>query len=318
MNITVIIPTYCRPTDLARCLEGFKLQSRSADEILVVVRDTDTATWNFLQNYDPQFLPLKILTVKVTGVVAAMNLGLDVATGDIISFIDDDAVPHADWLSKIEAHFLADEQIAGVGGRDRIYQGKQLVEGQEAVVGKLCWFGRMIPYHHLGVGTAREVDILKGVNMSFRCQAIADMRFDTRMKGTGAQVHFEVGFCLSLKRANWKLIYDPQIVVDHHLGQRFDEDLREQVNPVAYFNSVHNQTLAILEHFSPQQRIIFALWAILVGTRGAFGLVQLLRFLPTEGTLALKKWLLSMQGRRQGWLTWQESNRLKPTPITLS
>ena len=313
MKITVIIPTYLRSADLNRCLTGFKKQIRPADEILVIVRDTDSSTWEFLKSFDPESLPLKILTVKVAGVVAAMNVGLDAATGDIVSFIDDDAVPHLDWLAKIETHFLVDERLAGVGGRDRMYQGNQLVEGQEPVVGKLRWFGRMIPHHHLGVGTAREVDILKGVNMSFRGQAIADRHFDQRMKGTGAQVHFEVAFCLSLKRAGWKLLYDPQIMVDHYLAPRFDEDQREQVNPVAYSNSVHNQTVAILEHFSPQQRMIFALWSILVGTRGAYGLVQLLRFLPTEGTLSLKKWLLSMQGRQQGWLTWQESNPIEPT-----
>ena len=312
MNITVIIPTYLRPADLNRCLTGLKKQIRLADEILVIVRDTDRSTWDFLKSFDSESLPLKILIVKVTGVVAAMNVGLDVATGDIVSFIDDDAVPHIDWLAKIEAHFLANDRLGGVGGRDRMYQGERLVEGQKPVVGKLRWFGRMIPYHHLGVGAAREVDILKGVNMSFRRLAIADMHFDGRMKGTGAQVHFEAAFCLSLKRAGWKLIYDPQILVDHYLAPRFDEDLRDRVNPVAYANSVHNQTLAILEHFSPPQRIVFALWAIFVGTRGAYGIVQLLRFLPTEGILALKKWLFSMQGRRQGWLTWQESNSSKP------
>jgi GT2 family glycosyltransferase len=318
VKITVIIPTYRRAVDLNRCLTGFKKQVRPADEILVAVRDTDSSTCEFLKTFDSQSLPLKILTVKVTGVVAAMNVGLDSATGDIVSFIDDDAVPHVDWLAKIEAYFLADEEIGGVGGRDRIYQDNRLVEGREPVVGKLRWFGRMIPYHHIGVGPKREVDILKGVNMSYRRTAIGDRHFDKRMKGTGAQVHFEVAFCLSLKRAGWKLIYDPQILVAHYLAQRFDEDQRQQVNPIAYSNSVHNQTLAILEHFLPPQRIIFALWSIFVGTRGAYGIGQLFRFLPTEGTLAWKKWLLSMQGRRQGWLTWQESNRLKSNSTTLS
>lgn len=318
MNITVIIPTYLRSTDLERCLNGLKRQSRLADEILVVIRDTDTDTWGFFQRYDTELLYLKTLTVRDTGVVAAMNIALDAATGDIISFIDDDAVPHIDWLSQTEAHFKTDPNLAGVGGRDLMYQGEHLIEGEKPIVGKLQWFGRMIGNHHLGNGAAREVDILKGVNMSYRREAIANMRFDQRMKGTGAQVHFEVAFCLSLKRAGWKLIYDPQILVAHYLAQRFDEDLRDQFNAVAFLNEVHNETLAIVEHFSSQQRILFALWAILIGTRKAFGLFQLFRFLPTEGILAFKKWLLSMQGRRQGWLTWQESDNLKSKSNMLS
>lgn len=309
MKITVIIPSYRRPAFLKNCLNGFKKQLRLADEILVIVRETDNSTWELLEKFPAESLPLKIFTVKMTGVIAAMNLGLDFARGDIISFIDDDAVPHNDWLAKIEAHFLADPELAGVGGRDRLYQGKQLVEGQKPVVGKLQWFGRTIANHHLGFGSAREADFLKGVNMSYRYQAIENMRFDRRMKGTGAQVHFEIAFGLTLKRAGWKLIYDPQIVVDHYCAERFDEDRRDSFNPVAFFNEVHNETLAIVEHFSPPKRILFLTWAMLVGTRRAFGLVQLIRFLPPEGKLAFQKWLISIQGRREGYLSWQKSER---------
>lgn len=310
MKTTVIIPTYRRPASLKDCLNGFKKQLRLADEILVVVRETDNLTWEFLEKFDAESLPLKILTVKATGVVAAMNLGLDTAGGDIVNFIDDDAVPHNDWLAKIEAHFLADPELAGVGGRDRLYKGKQLVKGEQHVVGKLQWFGRMIANHEIGVGAAREVDFLKGVNMSYRRAFIKDMHFDNRMKGTGAQVHFEVAFCLPLKRAGLKLIYDPQIVVDHYWAERFDEDIRDEFNLVAFFNEVHNETLAILEYFSSRhRRIIFIIWAMLVGTRRSFGLVQLIRFLPKEGRLAFNKWLVSIKGRKQGWLSWQQSKR---------
>jgi glycosyltransferase involved in cell wall biosynthesis len=309
VKITVIIPTYRRPTHLSNCLTGLKQQIRLADEILLIVRDADNLTWEFLENFNSGFLPLKTLIVKVTGVVAAMNLGLETAKGDIVCFIDDDAVPHNDWLAKIEAHFLADPQLIGLGGRDRMYlENEKLLEGQKPVVGKLQWFGRMIANHHLGVGKAREVDFLKGVNMSYRREAIKNRHFDQRMKGTGAQTHFELSFCLSLKRDGCKLLYDPQIVVEHYLAERFDEDIRDRFNPVAFFNEVHNETLAILEHFSPSRRILFMTWAMLVGTRKAFGLIQLIRFLPKENKLAIDKWLASIQGRREGWLSWQKSD----------
>ena len=312
MNITVIIPTYRRPKYLHNCLTGFKQQTRLADEILLMVRDTDDLTWGFLSDFNAESLPLKTLTVKVTGVIAAMNLGLAAAGGDIVCFIDDDAVPHNDWLAKIEAHFLADPKLVGLGGRDRIYLGtEKLIEDRKPIVGKLQWFGRMIANHQSGIGEPREVDFLKGVNMSYRRKAIENMSFDRRMKGTGAQVHFEVSFGLSLKRAGCKLLYDPEVVVDHYLAERFDEDLRDRFNPVAFFNEVHNETLAIVEHFPVHRRIIFAVWAILVGTRKAFGLVQLIRFLPQEGKLAIDKWLISIRGRREGWLSWQKSIRAK-------
>ena len=313
MKITVIIPTYRRPKYLYNCLTGLKQQIRLADEILLTVRDSDRLTWEFLSSFDTELLPIKILIVKARGVVAAMNLGLEAAGGDIVCFIDDDAVPRRDWLTKIEAHFVADPELVGLGGRDYMYlEGKKLVEGQKPVVGKLQWFGRMIANHHLGVGKPREVDFLKGVNMSYRREAIADRYFDWRMKGTGAQAHLEVSFCLSLKRTGCKLLYDPQIVVDHYLAERFDEDARDRFNSIAFFNEVHNETLSILEHFSSPRRTLFMAWAMLVGTRKAFGLVQLVRFLPQEGRLAFDKWLVSILGRREGWLSWRKSDRAKP------
>ena len=305
MTITVVVPTYRRPQDLYRCLEALKNQTCQATEIIVTVRDIDVETWEFLKTYERGLLPLKTVTVSVTGVIAAMNAAVAVARGEIIAFTDDDAAPHPDWLQKINAHFMADEKVAGVGGKDFMYENGQLVTGKEEIVGKIQWFGRTIGNHHVGIGEAREVEVLKGVNMSFRRSVFRDLKFDTRMLGTGAQVHFEIAFCTKLILAGWKLIYDPEILVDHYRAQRFDEDMRHQFNEVAWFNEVHNLTLALLEYLPPSRRNFYLAWSVLVGTRKGFGLVQLLRFFPQDGSLAVKKWLLSVQGRWQAWLNWR-------------
>ncbi len=272
----------------------------------MVVRDTDTQTWEFLSEFNAGNLPLRTVKVMVPGVVAALNAGLEAVEGDIVSITDDDAAPHTDWLERIADHFTNDTSLGGVGGRDWVYQNQKLADDSRGVVGKLQWFGRVIGNHHLGVGTLREVDVLKGVNMSFRSYAIAPLHFDTRMRGTGAQVHFELAFCLTLKRAGWKLIYDPQVAVDHYPATRFDEDKRQQFNHIAFTNAVHNETLALLEHFSYLQRLVFFLWSALVGTREALGFMQWLRLLPQQGNLAGQKWLASIRGRWQGFCTWQQ------------
>jgi cellulose synthase/poly-beta-1,6-N-acetylglucosamine synthase-like glycosyltransferase len=309
MKNTVLIPTYRRPQDLSRCLLALQAQTKPVDQVIVVIRDTDTQTWEFLAQSPPN-LPLHTVKVTIPGVVAALNAGLAAVEGDIVSITDDDAAPHPDWLEKINAHFIADNRIAGVGGRDWIYQGNQLLDDSRQIVGKLQWFGRVIGNHHLGVGKSREVDILKGVNMSFRQEAMsttgyanAQLRFDERMRGTGAQAHFEMAFTLALKRAGWKLIYDPQVAVDHYPAQRFDEDQRNNFNELAFINLVHNETLVLLENLPPLRRAVFLLWAILVGTRDSLGLVQWLRLLPTQGQLAGKKCWASLRGRWQGWQT---------------
>jgi GT2 family glycosyltransferase len=305
MSITVIIPTYRRSKDLERCLEALSKQNRLADEILIIVRETDSETWHFLNEF-VSWLPIKSVTVNFPGVIAAMNTGLSISQGDIVVFTDDDAAPHEDWLQRMEASYFEDthKSIGGVGGRDYIYLNGELWQGEKGSVGKLLPFGKVIGNHHLGTGASREVDILKGVNMSFRREAIQDQFFDSRMLGSGAQVHFEVEFCLRLRKLGWKLIYDPSIAVDHFCAQRFDEDQRNQFNEVALFNEIHNETLALLGYLPTPRRILFYVWAILIGHRRALGLLQLLRFLPNEGTFAFKKWFIAMKGRSAGWSTW--------------
>ncbi|MEA5504079.1 glycosyltransferase [Halotia wernerae UHCC 0503] len=317
MRNTVLIPTYRRPLDLSRCLSALQVQTKLVDQVIVVVRDTDTETWQFLDQFNSHNLPLHTVKVTQPGVVAALNAGLAAVEGDIVSITDDDAAPHPDWLEKITAHFNLDSGLAGVGGRDWIYQSNKLENGSRQVVGKLQWFGRVIGNHHLGVGEPRQVDVLKGVNMSFRTQALANppqnirqLRFDERMRGTGAQVHFEMAFTFALKRTGWQLLYDPSVAVDHYPAKRFDEDQRHNFNEIAFINLVHNETLALLEHLPPLRQTIFLLWAVLVGTRDSFGLVQWLRFLPSQGQLATKKCLASWRGRWQGWLTYQRFKTL--------
>ncbi len=310
MKITVIVPTYRRPKDLARCLQALDKQTRPADEVLVVIRDTDIETWLFLETFNSESLPLLTMTVKVPGVIAAMNMGLDEAHGEIVAFTDDDAAPHTDWLARIETHFLSDKSVGGVGGRDFVYKDNQLVERTCKVVGKVQWFGRVIGNHCFGRGKPQEVDVLKGVNMSFRQTAIKNLRFDERMRGTGAQVHFELAFTLSLRRAGWKLIYDPKVAVDHYPAQRLNEERlvwSASFDQIASINAAHNETLILLEHLPSMRRFVFLLWAVLIGTRDLLGFLQLLRFLPRKGILTVYKWLASMRGRWQGWLTWQQS-----------
>ena len=305
MTITAIVPTYRRPKDLERCLEALKQQTRPADEVLITVRDTDTETWTFLKTFHYAPLPLQAVTVKVPGVVAAMNAGLDVAKGELVAFTDDDAAPRPDWLERLEAYY-ADAGVGGVGGKDFIDEENQWQQVEKRVVGKVQWFGRVIGNHHFGVGEAREVEVLKGVNMSFRRSAIVPIRFDERMLGSGAQVHFECSCCFTLKRAGWKLIYDPKITVDHYPGQRFDEDQRHQFDRMATVNQVHNETLGMLEYLPPLRRAIYLVWGVIIGTRWQRGFLQSLRFLPSEGSLSGKKLLASLQGRWKGWQTWRQ------------
>ena len=311
MIITVLIPTYHRTRDLVRCLEALRDQSRAADEILLVVRDTDSETRDLLARREHSTLPLRTVEVMEPGSGTARNAGLATAQGEIIAFTDDDSAPRPDWLARIEKHFLADPEVGGVGGRDWIYYDDQVNNGAREIVGKVRWFGRIIANHHLGVGGPREVDILKGVNMSYRRAALHHIRFDERLlEAGGVQSVEDYLFSMEVKRAGWKLIYDPAVAVDHYQAPRFEahrsfEASRESFNSTAVSSRAHNQTLMLLERFSPLQRLVFILWALLVGSRNAFGLVQWLRFFPREGRVARDKLRAALKGRLEGYKTWR-------------
>ncbi len=310
MIITVLVPTYRRTDDLRRCLEALKKQIRPADEVIVVARDTDSQTWELLKEYSTGSLPLRPVTVDVPGVITAMNAGLAAAQGEIIALTDDDAAPHRDWLQRIEAHFAADDKLAVVGGRDWMYINNQLVDGARADVGKLQWWGRLVGNHHLGAGGPREVDFVKGVNSSYRTEPLRRIGgFDTRLRGDGAAVHWEISLGLTLKRAGWRLLYDPAVAVDHYPAPRFDIDQRNKFNAEAVSNMVHNETLCVLNYLPPIRRPIYLVWTALLGTGEAPGVLQVPRLLAQRQPNAFRRWRAAIRGRVAGWQTFLGNER---------
>ncbi|CAM3323723.1 MULTISPECIES: glycosyltransferase family 2 protein [Paenibacillus] len=305
MTISVIIPTYKRVDALQHCLEGIQRQTRYPDEIMLVVRNTDERTLNYLRCLNIR--NTKIALIEGSGVIAALNAGIRQSTGSVIVLTDDDTVPHTNWLEQLERHYVSNSEIGGVGGRDIVFlRGHEIPAGKQEV-GIIKPYGRIIGNHHVGIGSAREVDILKGANMSFRREAICGLAFDERMKGTGAQVHNELEFSLAVKKKGWKLIYDPTVCVDHFPAERFDEDQRNSFNETAFLNAVHNETYAVLKHFGTRHRALYVLWVLIVGSKASPGIIQFLRMFPRERTAALKKVWLAYKGRWDGWRTWRGS-----------
>ena len=250
MHISVVVPTYRRPQSLACCLDALDRQTRLADETIVVVRGDDAAGQEVVR---ARSRAVRLVLVQRPGVVAAMNAGLEASSGDVIALTDDDSAPHADWLARIAAMFASDSRIAAVGGRDWVYSYRtgRLIEGSEPVVGTIGWFGRVTGNHHVGVGQARDVDVLKGVNLSVRGELLRQVRFDERLRGVGTEHHWELALCLELRRRGWRIVYDPAIAVDHYIQPRVDDS--RQFDSLELRDSTHNETVAVLEYLSPLQ-----------------------------------------------------------------
>lgn len=312
MTISVIIPTYQRFEELRRCLQALASQMRAPDEVVVVVRDTDEETRGFLDRAKVNHPNLRIANVTTPGQVSALNAGLVEAKGDIIAFTDDDTVPHSDWLRLIEGHFQADPRIGAVGGRDWCYINNQLLGEKRLIVGKLFWFGLLMDNHHLGTGKPRQVDHLKGANMSFRKEALSGIRFDERLRGRGAQSRNDLGVCLAVKRRGWKIVYDPRIAVSHYIAKRYDEDQRGKFNNLATENMAFNETLVLLKHLSTIRKVFYVSWALFVGNRGTPGAILFMRdFFIRRKREYWERFPAALRGRWEAWKVWMSSRNHK-------
>lgn len=292
----VLICSYQRPGELLSCLAALSEQRRRPDEVIVVARDSDADTLDALRARRPDGLPLRVLTVAAPGKVVALNAGLDACRTDILTIADDDTVARPDWLERIFEHFAADPTLGGLGGRDRCHDGAAFDDRRRRVVGKLQWFGRTIGNHHLGCGGPREVDFLKGANMSYRAEAFAALRFDPRLRGRGAQPHEDLAFSLAVRRAGWTLLYDPAVLIEHYPGRRAEPRYyvggTKLADSAGFFDACFNNAVALWDALPPARRAAYAVWVLLVGTRVLPGLVQAARMTPGEGWGAWRKLLL--------------------------
>nr|WP_318289658.1 glycosyltransferase family 2 protein [Paraburkholderia sp. BL8N3] len=298
MKVSVLVPTYRRPTDLLKCLQALAMQEMPATEVLVVCRTDDQDTHDALELLPApsRDLPIRVVSVTDGGQVAALNAGIAACACEIVCITDDDAMPHPDWIRRIVAHFEADPAIGGVGGLDRLHVGGRLLTGRHKQVGIVQASGRTVGNHHLGYGAPRCVDILKGANMSFRAEVVKAIGVDRRLKGTGAQVHNDLGLSLAVRRTGMKLLYDPLVQVDHYQAERFDEDSRTAPALIAHANSSYNLNLVLLDHFPGERGLKVWRWYRLVGTRDAPGLVQVVRMLLKGERGIFRRWHAVRQG----------------------
>lgn len=307
-TISVLVPSWRRPDDLARCLRALAAQRVAPFEVVVGARADDPATAEVVAaEAARRAYPVTLATTAEPGVIAAMTAALARVRGDIVALTDDDAEPRPDWIEKLDACFVH-PRVGGVGGRD--WQPTE--RGDHHDVGRVQWFGRVIGHHHLGAGEARPVDVLKGVNAAFRTALVRAVGFDDRLRGSGAQMFWELALCLPLRRAGWILLYDPAIAVDHHIAPRHDADQRHRGTFTAgpQVDAVHNETLVLLEHLRGVRRAVFLCWALLVGTRIEPGLLQAPRLLLRgEGHVAARV-RSTWAGRIAGWRAWR---RFRPS-----
>ena len=275
MRMGVVIPTYRRPESLDQCLEGLSRQARPPDEVIVVIREDDEESAAALERWR-HWNELKVVRDLIGGgAVSQYNCGLDASRADVIGITDDDAVPRPEWLARLEHHFQKNPDLGGVGGRDFVIERGSLLTGKARCVGNVQWFGRVVGNHHIFTRLEPSIEILKGVNMTFRAAAIESLRFDQDLRGKGAQVCLDMAFSMQVRKRGWRLLYDPEVAVDHFPAPRFDADQRSGPSLQAIEDGSFNFYLTLRRHMRPGfRRGTALLWAWLVGVERSPGVFR--------------------------------------------
>lgn len=112
MSVVVCVYTEERWDDVQKAVESISTQHVRPHEIILVV-DHNPELFSRMQAAFPSVLVVE--NQQARGLSGGKNTGVSLATGDVVAFLDDDAVASADWLRQLGAAY-ADENVVGVGG----------------------------------------------------------------------------------------------------------------------------------------------------------------------------------------------------------
>ncbi len=112
--MTIIIPTYKRAGILPTMLSALKRQTNKNFDVVMVVKPSGDGTEQLLKQAQ-NFLKIKIITQTEGHIIDAYFLGVKNSTGDIVAFLDDDAIPAENWVEETVKTFQ-NPNVAAVTG----------------------------------------------------------------------------------------------------------------------------------------------------------------------------------------------------------
>jgi glycosyltransferase involved in cell wall biosynthesis len=132
-SVSVVIPTYKRADLLPHLLSAFEKQTYRDFDLVFVVKPSGDGTEAVLESAAAQ---LKIKTLIQTNghIVDAYFQGVKHTTGDIVAFLDDDALPAPDWLQETVKLFQSQQAEAVTGDSYPVLiktEDRQIIEEEE-------------------------------------------------------------------------------------------------------------------------------------------------------------------------------------------
>jgi glycosyltransferase involved in cell wall biosynthesis len=213
-TVSVVV---CTHTDrrlglLRECVDSLFAADPAPHEVIVVVDDNPGLLARL-----PALLPERtaIIASIGKGVSAARNTGVERATGDLVAFIDDDAVADPGWLREIARPFR-DAGIVAAGGRIV----PRWESGNPRLPGELYWVVGCTYAGH--PTTPQPVTRPIACNMAARrdaLRAVGGFPHDFGPSGPGAKSHSneEIALSVTLRRrfGPESIWYAPDALVHH-------------------------------------------------------------------------------------------------------
>ncbi|MFI6492647.1 glycosyltransferase family 2 protein [Streptomyces sp. NPDC050564] len=116
ISVVVCVYTEDRWEDILAAVSSVRAQSLPALETLLVVDHNATLLERLTREYKETDGVRVLANAGPRGLSAGRNTGIAASRGEIIAFLDDDAVAERDWLRHFAAGY-ADPRVMAVGGR---------------------------------------------------------------------------------------------------------------------------------------------------------------------------------------------------------
>ena len=231
-SFSIIVPTRDRCHVVKQLLESIKqLQGleRIYPEIIIGDNNSNDQTWDKLQQMARDFFPpLRLLKVAKPGKSAVLNKAIEMATGNILAFLDDDVAVDPTWLEAIEEFFCS--------GNFSVGQGVVRIpspESEDLEIQRLLQRYRTIP--HLEFGPfVQHVHSLNGANFAVSRRLLEKVgKFDERLGPGASGTSEDVEFAQRILQTEEKIGYIREAIVYHQVDRsRLTED---------YFKLVHKR-----------------------------------------------------------------------------
>ena len=209
-KISVLVCTYNGAKTLVECLEGLMLLNYPDYEVIVVNDGSTDSTSEIVARF-----PVRLISTPNQGLSTARNLGAEAATGEIVAYIDDDAMPDPDWLLHIAESFK-NPAYGAVGGPN-------IAPLSAGFMADCVDHAPGSPTHVLV--TDREAEHIPGCNFAIRREILLQMGgFDSRFRVAGD----DVDLCWRLEEMGWKIGFNAAAMVWHHRRSTLKSYLRQQ------------------------------------------------------------------------------------------